>query len=152
MARMGSPSKLRNLLRRIVWAAAFGIAALAWAQDLSFSAKVDKTTVNIGDPITLTITLSGDVSDVQLPPPEFPPELAIAGRSQSTNFSIRAGAAERSTSLLYVLIPQQAGTFQLGPFKLTHRKKPFQTETIEITVKKPAVPPNLQPQGERYTL
>ena len=124
----------------------------AWAQDLAFSARVDKTTVNIGDPINLTLTLSGDVSDVQLPTPEFPEGFAIVARSQSTNFTIRAGATERSTSLVYVLVPQQAGTFHIGPFGLKHHNKEVQTEAIEITVKKPAVPPHLPPQGERFTL
>ena len=75
-----------------------GMATAAWAQDLVFSAKVDKTTVNVGDPINLTVTLSGDLSGVRLPAPTFPDGFAVLARSQSTNFSIRAGAMERSTS------------------------------------------------------
>ena len=132
------------------WGLQIGVGA--WAQDLAFSARVDKTTVDLGDPVTLTLTLSGDVSDVQWPTPELPEEFAVVSRSQATNFSIQAGTIARSTSLLYVLIPQRAGTFHLGPFRLKHGDKTVQTEPMEITVKKPAVPPHLHPQGERFTL
>lgn len=139
-------------MRWLVWLMAFGLAVLAWAQDLTFSAKVDKTSVEIGDPINLTLTFNGDVSGVELPPPQFPEECVVAGRSQSTNFSIRAGAMERSTSLTFILIPQRAGTFQLGPFLIRRRKDEFKTEPIEVTVKKSVLPPQSQPQAERFTI
>ena len=130
----------------------FCFAADTWAQDLMFYAKVDKTAVNVGDPVNLTITLGGDLSGVQIPTFQFPEGCAVLARSQSTSFSIRAGAMERSTSLNFVLVPQQAGTFQLGPFTIQHHKKALQTEPIQISVKKPAVPPHLQSQGERFSL
>ena len=130
----------------------FAVAFSAWAQDLTFSAKVDKTTVDIGDPVNLTITLGGDLSGIQIPAFQFPEEFAVLARSQSTSFSVRSGAMERSTSLSFVLVPQHAGTFRLGPFQIQHHKKALQTEPIEIIVKKPAVPPHLRSQGERFTL
>ena len=152
MVATGFPSTGRKLLRRLAWLSVFGWAALAWAQDLTFSAKVDKTAVDLLDPITLTITIGGDASGVEVPTPEFPEGFAVAGRSQSTNFAIHAGATERSTSLAYVLVPQRAGTFQLGPFSIKHRDREFKTQPIQITVKKPVLPPQLQPQGGRFTL
>ena len=142
----------RKIIRWAVWVIAFGVAALAFAQDLTFSAKVDKTTVDLGDPISLTVTLSGDIAGIELPPLAFPEGFSIVARSQSTNFSMRAGAVERSVSLLYVLVPQRVGTFKLGPFSIEHRHKELKTEPIEITVKKPALSPTLKPQGERFTL
>lgn len=141
-----------ELTRWLTFFIVLGLTALAWAQDLTFSAKVDKTTVDVGDPIQLTLTLSGDIAGVELPAFEFPEGFSVAARSQSTNFSIRAGAMERSTSLLYVLIPQRAGTFQLGPFSLIHNKKTLQTEPIAVSVEKGALPKLLQPHGERFTL
>ena len=128
------------------------LAAPAWAQDLTFSAKVDKTSVDLGDPIQLTLTLSGNIAGVQLPTVEPPEGFTVAARSQATNLSLRAGAMERSLSLSYVLVPQQAGIFQLGPFTVKQGEHTFQTEPIEITVNKPALPPRLKPQGERFTL
>jgi hypothetical protein len=143
----------RRFLRWLAWLAAFGVAALAVAEDLAFSAKVDKTVVDLGDPITLTLTLSGDISGVDLSTLKFPEEFSIASQSQSTSFSIRAGVAERSMALIYVLIPQRAGTVKLGPFSIKRGEKELQTEPIEITIHKAVLPPTQQaPQGGRYTL
>lgn len=131
-----------------------GLSAVAWADDLSISAQVDRTTVDVGSPVTLTITLKGDLSGAQLPPPELPEGFVIVARNQSTNFSMHAGVTERSTGLAFVLVPQRAGTFTLGPFKVRQHKQELETSTIEITVKKPVLPPAIrrQPQGERYSL
>ena len=151
-----APMRLHLMGRKIVrWVTFFctlSMGILVWAQDLTFSAKVDKTTINIGEPMNLTINLGGDLAGVQIPSFNFPEGFAVLGRSQSTSFSIKAGAMERARSLNFVLVPQQVGTFQLGPFKIEHHKKALQTEPISITVKKPALLPNLQSQGERFTL
>ncbi|MBI4004335.1 MAG: BatD family protein [Candidatus Omnitrophica bacterium] len=124
----------------------------AWAQDLTFSATADKTTLNVGDPLVLTITLGGDISGIEIPVFEFPEGFTVASRSQSSNFSIRLGTVERSLTLAYVLIPQQGGTFQLGPFQITQKDQAFSTEPLAVTVEKPAVPPRLGPEGGRFTL
>lgn len=128
------------------------MAAAAWAQDLKFSAQVDKTAADVGEPVTLTLTLAGDTADATLRPLNLPEGLVIAAQSQQSNFTIHAGAMERAVSLVYVLVPQKAGTFTLGPFIVEHRKKEFQTAPVEVTVKKSALPPTLKPQGERFTL
>ena len=152
MGQTASRSKSRKNIRWAAWCVVFGLTALAWAQDITFSAKVDKTTIELGDPVSLTLTLNGDISGIQLPSLQLPEGFSIIGRSQSTNFSLRAGTMERSVSLVYILLPQRAGTFKLGPFTLQHHHRELKTEPIEMTVKKPALPPHLQPQGERFTL
>ncbi len=134
------------------------MAAVLWhasaiqAQDFTFSAKADKTSVKVGDPIALTITLGGDLTGIKSPAFEFPKEFVVAARSQETSFSMRGRAVERSVSLHYVLMPQQAGSYQLGPFTIEQNGKPIKTEPIAITVEKSALPPYFQPQGERFTL
>ena len=143
---------MRDVPRLGVLPLCFTLAAVAWAQDLTFSAKADKTKINVGDPINLTITLNGDITGITLPAFQFPEAFVVAARSQASEFSFRAGKMERSVSLTYVLIPQQAGTFQLGPFQLARPDKTVSTEPIAITVEKPALPPHLRPQGGRFTL
>ena len=163
MALPGFHVRLHRILRAILWAAALWFAALAcpallsgsaaWAQDFAVSAKVDKTTTDLGNPITLTVTFTGDLTGLEVPSLRFPEEFAVAARSQATNFAVHGGVAERAMSLTYVLVPQREGTFALGPFPVTHKKQTFKTEPIDITVKKPAVPPDLQePQGGRFSL
>lgn len=150
MAQPGWFSRASNVAAVVVACAATAVAA----QDVQMNAQVDKTTVEIGQPVTLTITLSGELSGVELPSPQFPEGVAVAARSQSTSFAIRGGVQERSTGLVYVLVPQQAGTFTLGPFSVTHGKQTLETPSITLTVSKSALPPGLrrQPEGTRYSL
>lgn len=163
MEPQGFRSHAHSLRRRVLWLAPAAFAALvspaadtvngrAWAQDFAVSAQVDNTAVTLGEAVTLTITLSGDLAGVELPAFQFPDGVAVAGRSQTTNVSIRSGAVARSLSLVYLLVPQRDGTFQLGPFELTQQKTVVKTEAITVTVKKSALPPSLAPPGERFTL
>ena len=123
------------------------------AQELTVSAKVDKTAVDVGEPITLVMTFGGDLSGLRLTPPIFPEGVLVAARSQSTNFSIRSGIVEREMSLVYLLVPQRPGAFRLGPFTISHHRDEISTESIDITVKKPSIPPTIRtPQGGRFTL
>ena len=122
-------------------------------QDLSVSAKVDKTTVEAGTPINFALTITGDLTGAKVPAPEFPEGFEVAGRTQATNVSVQMGAIQRSTSLVYVLVPTRAGTFKLGPFTIEQRGRTFETQPIEITVKKSPLPPTLKPdQSGRYTI
>lgn len=127
-----------------------GVAA-AGAQDLSLSAQVDKTSMRVGEPFTLTVTLTGEFTGVQLPAFAFPEGLVAVGRSQSTRLTMHAGAMERSMSLSVTLVARRPGMFQLGPFTIQHRRQVLQTEPIEITVG--AAAPRLKtPPGGRFTL
>ncbi len=128
------------------------LAVPARAQDLSVSASVDRTQVEIREPIELTLTFKGDLERVKLPTFTFPEGLVVAARSQATNFSMRAGAVEREMSLTFVLVPTHPGAYDLGPFSIEHHGTTFSTETIQITVEKPAVPPDLPSSGTRYFL
>ena len=152
-------SRIPHLLWRIAWFVTFGltalcaVASLAFAQEFAVSAKVDKTTANVGEPITLTLTLSGDIAQLDLSKLSFPEEFAVIGRSQSTNVIFRGGATERSMSLNIVLVAQRDGTFKLGPFSISQGKQEFHTEPISVTIKKSVLPPSSPPpQGGRFTI
>ncbi len=130
---------------------AVALAAVAWLSAgiseaatgaLSFSASVDRTTVVINQPLTLTLTLHGELPRVEQPLEfEMPKPFLVAARSQSTNVSISAGTMQRSVNLIYVLVSPEPGTFSLGPFHLDVGGQAINTETISIVVKKPVVPP-----------
>jgi uncharacterized protein (DUF58 family) len=141
------------VLRWLVGLLTFGLTVLAFADGLAVSAKVDKTSVDAGEPITLVITLSGDLAGAELAPLDLPDGFVVGARSHATSVAIRAGAMERSTSVTYVLVAQERGTFQLGPFRVELEQQTYETEPIDITVENPAVPPSLKDApGERFTL
>lgn len=144
-----APRPLRAITAALAAAAVLAVPALA--QDIAVSATVDRTHVPVGSPLTLTLTIRGDGNNVELQPVTVPEAFTIAARSQSTSFSLRAGAAERSTSVSYVLIPRRMGTFTLGPFTIRHEGNSYATETVEVTVAEGKRPrPDFQ--GPRYLL
>lgn len=120
-------------------------------QSVNISAQVDKTAVDLGGRLTLTITLDGDLANVNVQNFKLPPGLQVVAQSRASNVSLGAGEVKRSVSLIYVLLAQEPGTFQLGPFQIIHQGKPVLTEPIEIVVKKPLVPP-AKKDTQRYTL
>ena len=148
MARMRLPLRHNVLLAACVLAWPAAVAA----EDIGVSAKIDKTTAQVREPITLSVTLTGDIAGTELLPPQLPEGIIFVGRSQATNVSLHAGTAEQSSTITYLLVPQRPGTFSLGPFSFRHRGKLYQTDPIEITVKKAVLPPTRQAPSERYTL
>ena len=118
---------------------------------LHISAQVDQTAVDLGSELTLTITIEGDFAKAELRPLQFPKAFQVTAQSQASNISFQLGNVKRSLSLVYVLAPQEAGTFQLGPFEAVHRGKSFFTDPLEILVTKPILPPKLE-EHERFLL
>lgn len=120
-------------------------------QTVNISAQVDKTAVDLGSRLTLTITLDGDLAHVNVQDFTLPPGLQIVAQSRASNVSLGGGEVKRSVSLIYVLLAQEPGTFRLGPFQIIHQGKPVLTQPIEIVVNKPLVPPTRK-DTQRYTL
>lgn len=118
---------------------------------MQLSVQVDPTTVEVGEQLTLTITISGDIQRVELNPFTFPEAFRVAAQSRSTNLSMEFGQVRRSVSFVYALMALQPGTFELGPFAVHHQGKPLLTDPVEIVVQKPALPPKLDP-SQRFIL
>jgi len=129
----------------------FAFSPSALGQEVRVSAQVDKTELELGSPLTLTITIEGDFQTAEFQPFEFPEAFQVAAQRRASNVSVERGQVQRSVSLVYVLVPQAPGRFQLGPFQITHRGKAILTDPIEIVVNKPLLPPGLE-EGYRYTL
>ena len=142
----------RPALVLLIGALAVAAAPAEAGGEFAFSAKVDKSTVEAGTPMTLVITLTGDITGVQLPKIQLPDGFAVGGTSQASNFSLQNGAMQRSVGLTYVLVPQTEGVFQLGPFTVRRGREEFKTESIEITVTKPPMQKRAIPEGERFIL
>ena len=140
--------------RIVLFACALLVCAGAAPQakpDITISATTDKTAADVGDPITLTLTLAGNLHSVEPPQLSFPPALHVASQMQSTNIAIKLGEVEKSLSYAFVLIATEPGTYQLGPFRVTKDTQTYATDPITITIKQSAVPKNLEP-AERLSI
>ena len=158
---MAAPSRsiimaaMVSRLHRSGWAfvAALVLCAPVGADDVSLTASLDRPQVEMGQPVTLTLALSGDLTTLKgLPKAKLPDSFQIVAQSQSSNFAIRGGVVERSVSFYYVLLAREAGTFTLGPFEMERKQgNPLTSEPVKVVVRKPIVPPGSQP-AERFIL
>ncbi|OGX13172.1 MAG: hypothetical protein A3I71_07630 [Omnitrophica WOR_2 bacterium RIFCSPLOWO2_02_FULL_63_16] len=119
--------------------------------DVQLSVQVDRTTVDVGEQLALTITVEGNVQQVELEPVEFPKAFRVVAQSRSTHLAMEAGQVKRSISLVYALTALEPGQFTLGPFEARRRGQSLLSDPLEITVNKPALPPTLEP-SERFVL
>ncbi len=138
----------------LVMASLLGLAVTSAAQPagLHVSASVDKTQVAVGEQLTLTITVSGDLNDVTLDPHGVPSSFAVVAQSRSQNTRFLQGTLERSVSLVYVLVPREPGTFALGPFRLQQGRHALLTEPLEVHVVRTNLPPPSSEPVERLTI
>lgn len=117
------------------------------AQEITFSAGVDKTQVDLNEQIILTIQVSGNVQNI--PQPQLPAlknfNVYASGRTQ--NFSFVNGQTSYTASFNYILIPTSTGQLIIEPAEITLEGKTYRTNPINITVTQGAsAPPTNQPQ------
>ena len=110
--------------------------SIAYSQEINLSASVDKNVVSLGDVVTLTVTVSGNVANV--PKPVLPPlkNFDIYSQGTSRNISFINGRVSSSISYTYSLLPKTTGTFTIASCTLKVKGKTFTTQPIEIEVTK----------------
>ena len=119
------------------------------AQSISFDASVDRTEVTVGEQITLTVSVSGDVKSI--PQPNLPPldEFSVYSAGRSQNFTYVNGRLSASVTFNYVLVPRQEGKLTVGPASIKLDGKTYQTSPIQITVAgEGEAPPSSAPSAD----
>jgi hypothetical protein len=104
------------------------------AQNISFDASVDRTEVSVGEQVTLTVSVSGDVKSI--PQPDLPPldEFSVHSAGRSQNFTYVNGRLSASITFNYVLVPRKTGKLTIGPARIELDGKNYQTAPIQISV------------------
>jgi len=124
------------------------LANISSAEDISISSDVDREDLALDDELTLTITVSGSISNI--PKPQIPDldgfSAYSAGRSQ--NISIINGQISSSVSFTYILVPNDVGDFSLGPFTIDYKGKTYSAGPIDVKVTPKAA---RKAQGPSYT-
>lgn len=130
----------------------------ATAGELKFTAMVDRTTVAIGEPLQLTVQVTG-TNLGRVPQPQLPEldgfENIGSSRSQSTSISIVNGrmTQEQTISFIYTLIPKKTGELVIGSCRLNYQGVEYSTApiTIEVTQRSGRSPPP-QPQRSPFAI
>lgn len=132
---------------------AIGVLVVSsYAAELNFTAGVDRTTVGLGEQITLTVTVEGN-NIGGAPRPQLPALLDFnqlgSTSSQSTSVQFVNGrmSQQQTISFIYFLSPKKLGELLIGPCKLDFRGSTYQTQPIAITVTRESQAPAQRQPG-----
>ena len=119
------------------------VPLLLSAQNVSFTASVDKNTVAVDEQFTLELTLNGGgMGGGSIPKlPDLSKFMVLSGPNQSSSVQIVNGSVSSSVTYSYVLQPREAGKFTLGAATTETGGKQYSSQPIEITVVKGAAKP-----------
>ncbi len=130
-----SPSHRRPLSRALGMLAGLLLAALAlpvFAQGTGVSATVDRSTVGIGETLTLSITVEGVNGQSALPALE---DFQVLGASSGMQIRTVNGKSTAQTITQYQLQPLRTGELTIPAFQITVEGQALgSTEPIVVTV------------------
>ena len=124
----------RNLALVAFLAAITLITATAGAE-ITVSAFVNRTTVSVDQPVTLTIEVEGTMRSV--PEPVLPPldnDWSVRSSGTSSNMSWVNGQVSVSKSWNYTLLPRRIGTLRIGAAEVEFGDSIYRTDPIDVEV------------------
>ncbi|UCC80135.1 MAG: protein BatD [Candidatus Zixiibacteriota bacterium] len=104
---------------------------------LSVSSSVDRNVVELGDPITLSITVTGERGST---PDPILPDLSnfeVYSSGKNTSISIVNGRFSSTLEMSYVLVPKKMGILTIGPVRVKEKNEIISSNPIRIEVKQP---------------
>ena len=125
------------MMRRILpflWAMCVGIGMMA--QEITFNAAVDRTSVATGEPIKLTLTLSNAPMNSSIAPPDMGGLVVVQGPFDQNSFSMINGRTSSSVARTYYLQATKPGAYVIGPATARVAGGTINTASIRITVVK----------------
>ena len=137
------------------WAcAALLVASSAAGAELEVYQTVDRAEVGTEDTFRLTVVTVNAPADAKLRLPELSKFEVLSNNPVSqTSIQVTGSGAEiqRIQKQVLVLRPRSAGTFTIGPARLTVNGETTSTNTVEVTVREtPRVPdPGASPRSAR---
>lgn len=108
--------------------------ATAFAEDINFSASVNKNVVSDKDILVYTVTIEGVRDFPDVPPPESPDFVLITGPSQSSSIQIINGQMSASKTVTWQIAPTRTGKLTINPVSIKYRGKTYSTEAVTVTV------------------
>ena len=124
------------------------------AQDVSFVASVDRSSIGLGEQFQITFTLSGGNPNAirGFRAPDLNKDfLTLAGPNQSTSLQIVNGNYSSTVSYSYILQPRKMGKFSIPPATISYQgqEKKSNSVAIEVTIGSPKAQQNQQNQQSK---
>jgi hypothetical protein len=107
------------------------------ALGLSISSSVDKNQVALGDPITLSVLISGEGGST--PDPVMPDlsDFDVYSSGKNTSITFENGKFASTLEMSYVLVPKKIGSLTIGPVTVKQKNQTARSNPIQIEVTKP---------------
>ncbi len=107
----------------------------------TLDARADVRTVNVGDPITVTVTVTGEGNVKSVPAPRFDSSAAFRTLPAGTSEQIATSDYKVSGKKVYeyVFVPQRPGTYRVPSFSFSYfdpnarRYRTLRTDSLEVT-------------------
>lgn len=109
---------------------------VAHAQEITFTATVDKNSVATGDPIKLTLSLNNAPMNSSIAPPDLGGLVVVQGPFDQNSFSMMGGRTTSAISRSYYLQATQPGDYTIGPATARVGGGSITTQPIKIHVVK----------------
>lgn len=129
----------RTMTRMLLLAAGLLGMAPAFAQEIGFTAAVDRNAIAAGDQLRLTITLTN--ARERFEAPDLGGLVVVQGPFESSSFNYVNGRMSSTVSRTWVLTATKPGRYTIGPAKARIGNGVIQTEPITIEVSKGSAPP-----------
>lgn len=123
----------RVLLPFLFICALFSPAA---AQEITFDARVDRSSVATGDPIKLTLSLNNGPMNSAIAPPDFGGLVVVQGPFDQNSFSMTNGRTSSSVSRSYYLQATAPGDYTIGAATARVGGGTISTQPIKVHVTK----------------
>ena len=108
----------------------------AFAQNVTFVASADRTTVGAGEQFEVSFTVSAsDVNGAKnFKPPILTPFVVLSGPNQSTNMQFVNGQMSGSVTFTYYLYTRQTGRFTIAPATIEYKGTTLKSQPLQIEV------------------
>ncbi len=123
----------RALVAQLTLIAAWLLRSVPARADISVRASLVPQRAQIGEPLTLSIEISG-AQDVPAPAIANLNGFDVRYVGPSTQISIVNGRIDASVQHRYSLLPLQPGHFSLGPFTVDYQGKSYQTAPFAVDI------------------
>jgi len=108
------------------------LGGVSFAQDVSFSAAVNKNPIGLNDHFSLTLTIKNGQGNIMAP--DLSEFTLLYGPGSSTSIQYVNGRKTSSYSYTYTISPKKTGDFVLGPFEAEIKGKKYISNKINLKV------------------
>lgn len=130
---------MEQLLRIFPFLAAIIVPWCAVAQEIGFTATVDRNTFATGQTVRLTISLTNAQGSFSAP--DLGGLVIVQGPMESSSFQMVNGRMSSTMSRIYVLTATKPGTYTIGPASARVAGGIIKTDPITLKVEQGATPP-----------